>query len=242
VASRRSLLVLPVLFVTLLGAAPGDLNEAGKTAYQRGDFAEAERLFTQALARTPNDPLLHYHRGAALTRLGRIREATAAYETALRLDPPPAVAAAARDGLRAIGGLGAPPSRPRRSADETVIALTRIPGGWLTEVVINGTWTGPLLLDTGASVTLVSPAVARAAGIAIGPDTPMVEVQGIAGRTRGPIVTLSSIQVGEIEARGVRAVVVELPMGLHGLLGNSFLARYTFTLDPREGALRLQPR
>jgi len=241
VASRRSLLVLPVLLVTLLGAAPGDLNEAGKTAYQRGDFAEAERLFTQALARTPSDPLLHYHRGAALTRLGRIREATAAYETALRLDPPPAVAAAARDGLRAIGALGAP-SRPRRSTDETVIALTRIPGGWLTEVVINGAWTGPLLLDTGASVTLVSPAVARAAGISIGPDTQMVEVQGIAGRTRGPIVTLSSIQVGEIEARGVRAVVVELPTGLNGLLGNSFLARYTFTLDPREGALRLQPR
>ena len=240
-ASRRSLLVLPVLLVTLLGAAPGDLNEAGKTAYQRGDFAEAERLFTQALARTPSDPLLHYHRGAALTRLGRIREATAAYETALRLDPPPAVAAAARDGLRAIGALGAP-SRPRRSTDETVIALTRIPGGWLTEVVINGAWTGPLLLDTGASVTLVSPAVARAAGISIGPDTQMVEVQGIAGRTRGPIVTLSSIQVGEIEARGVRAVVVELPTGLNGLLGNSFLARYTFTLDPREGALRLQPR
>ncbi len=84
--------------------------------------------------------------------------------------------------------------------------------------------------------------MARSAGVNVGPDTPMGEVQGIAGRTRGPIVTLSSIQVGEIEARGVRAVVVELPEGLHGLLGNSFLSRYIFTLDPREGALRLQPR
>jgi predicted aspartyl protease len=70
----------------------------------------------------------------------------------------------------------------------------------------------------------------------------VVEVQGIAGRTRGPIVTLTSLQVGEVEARGIRAVVVELPTGLNGLLGNSFLTRYTFTLDPREGALRLQPR
>jgi clan AA aspartic protease (TIGR02281 family) len=241
VARGRSLLVLPVLLVTLLGAGPGDLNEAGKSAYQRGDYAEAERLFSQALARTPNDPLLQYHRGAALTKLGRIREASAAYETALRLDPSPAVAAAARDGLRAIGALGAPP-RPRRPAEETIIALTRVPGGWLTEAVINGAWTGPLLLDTGASVTLISPAVARAVGLTFGPDTPMGEVQGIAGRTRGPIVILTSIQVGEIEARGVRAVVVELPEGLQGLLGNSFLARYTFTLDPREGALRLRPR
>ncbi len=237
----RSLLALAVLLVALVGAGPGDLNEAGKNAYQRGDYAEAERLFSQALARTPNDPLLHYHRGAALTRLGRLREASAAYETALRLDPPPAVAAAARDGLRAIGALGAPP-RPQRPADETVIALTRVRGGWLTEVVINGAWTGPLLLDTGASVTLISPAVARAAGVTVGPDTPVGEVQGIAGRTRGHIVTLSSIQVGEIEARGVRAVVADLPEGLQGLLGNSFLARYTFTLDPREGALRLRSR
>lgn len=236
----RSLLALAVLLVALVGAGPGDLNEAGKSAYQRGDYAEAERLFSQALARTPKDPLLHYHRGAALTRLGRLREASTAYETALRLDPPPAVASAARDGLRAIGALGTP--RPQRPSDETVIALTRVRGGWLTEVVINGAWTGPLLLDTGASVTLISPAVARAAGVAIGPDTPMGEVQGIAGRTRGHIVTLSSIQVGEIEARGVRAVVADLPEGLQGLLGNTFLARYTFTLDPREGALRLRPR
>ena len=237
-AVARLLVLLPL--VALLGAGPADLNEAGKAAYQRGEYAEAERLFSQAVARTPSDPLLHYHRGAALTKLGRFQEATAAYETALRLNPPQAVATAAREGLRAIGALGAPP-RPRRS-EETVIALTKVSGGWLTEVVINGSWTGPLLLDTGASVTLISPAVARLAGLNIGPDTPVVEVQGIAGRTRGPIVTLTSLQVGEVEARGIRAVVVELPTGLNGLLGNSFLTRYTFTLDPREGALRLQPR
>jgi len=237
-ARARLLVLLPL--AALLGAGPGDLNEAGKAAYQRGEYAEAERLFSQALARTPSDPLLHYHRGAALTKLGRLQEATVAYETALRLNPPPAVATAAREGLRAIGALGAPP-RPRRP-EETTIALTRVPGGWLTEVMINGAWTGPLLLDTGASVTLISPAVARAAGLTIGPDTPVADVQGIAGRARGAVVTLDSLQVGEVEARGVRAVVADLPAGLNGLLGNSFLGRYTFTLDAREGALRLQPR
>lgn len=238
--SMRSLLLLLLCVAALVAAGPDDLNEAGKAAYQRGEYAEAERLFSQALARTPNDPLLHYHRGAALTRLGRLQEAKTAYETALRLNPPPAVATAAREGLRAISALGAPP-RPRRS-EETTIGLTKVSGGWLTEVVINAAWTGPLLLDTGASVTLISPAVARAAGLSIGPDTPVADVQGIAGRTRGSVVTLTSLQVGDIEARGVRAVVVDLPTGLNGLLGNSFLSRYTFTLDTREGALRLQPR
>jgi clan AA aspartic protease (TIGR02281 family) len=235
------LLLLPILLAALLGAGPADLNEAGRSAYQRGDYTEAERLFSQGLLRTPNDPLLHY------PPRRRSHPARTHPRSHHRLRNGPASGPAAggggggAGGLRAIGGLGAP-SRPRRPTDETIITLTRVPGGWLTEVVINGAWTGPLLLDTGASVTLVSPAVARAAGVSIGPDTPMVEVQGIAGRTRGHLVTLSSIQVGEIEARGVRAVVAELPPGLHGLLGNSFLARYTFTLDPREGALRLQPR
>ena len=238
--SRRSLLLLPLVLVGLLGRGRAISTSAGKSAYQRGDYVEAERLFTQALARTPNDPCSTYHRGAALTRLGRIREATTAYETALRLDPPPAVAAAARDGLRAIGALGAP-SRPRRTAEETVIRLKRVPGGWLTEVVINGAWTGSLLLDTGASVTLISPRWPAPPGSPSVPTTPMGEVQDsrahawchrhAAARSRW-----------EIESRRVRAVVVELPEGLQWSPRQLLPFRYIFTLDPREGALRLQPR
>jgi hypothetical protein len=33
-----------------------------------------------------------------------------------------------------------------------------------------------------------------------------------------------------------------LPVGMQGILGNTFLARYTATLDPGEGLLRLTPR
>src|SRR5258708_8572877 len=91
---RRARL-LPVLGVMLLGSVAAtvpDLNEAGKAAYAKGDFATAERLFSQALVQAPDEPLLHYHRGIALMRLSRWREASTAFETALRLNPPRAVA------------------------------------------------------------------------------------------------------------------------------------------------------
>src|SRR5260370_7894802 len=106
---RGPALLLPLLGVMLVGSVAAtvpDLNEAGKAAYAKGDFATAERLFSQALVQAPDEPLLHYHRGIALMRLSRWREASTAFETALRLNPPPDVPPAAP------GGLHSPPPLP----------------------------------------------------------------------------------------------------------------------------------
>src|SRR5262249_26049743 len=110
-------LSLGLLLIRPASAAPSvaDLNEAGKAAYTRGDFVGAVGLFERALAEAPNDPLLHYHRGISLMRLSRWQEASAAFQTALRLDPPADVAAAARAGLRSIDPLlRRPPSGVRQ--------------------------------------------------------------------------------------------------------------------------------
>src|SRR5260370_4799201 len=100
--SRRPALLLPLLGLILLGSVAAtvpDLNEAGKAAYAKGDFATAERLFSQALVQAPDEPLLHYHRGIALMRLSRWRGSSTAFAGAVRPNPPPAVALAAREGL-----------------------------------------------------------------------------------------------------------------------------------------------
>jgi hypothetical protein len=47
--------------------------------------------------------------------------------------------------------------------------------------------------------------------------------------------------VGEMEAQNVVAFVLPLP-GMQGILGNTFLSRYTATLDPARSLLTLQPR
>jgi tetratricopeptide (TPR) repeat protein len=93
-------------------AGAADLNEAGKQAYHRGDHAHAEQLFGQAIAQSPSDPLLHYHRGIALSRLSRWAEAARSYEAALRLSPPPALAASIREALRSAAPFSAPRAAP----------------------------------------------------------------------------------------------------------------------------------
>ena len=231
------LLTILVLLATV-GATVSDLNRAGKTAYALGDYAAAERLFSQASAQAPKDPLLHYHRAVSLTRLHRWVEAAEAYETVLRLDPPPELAAAAREGLHAV----TPLTRKRPEPDGSVITLGRTLGGWVTDVVLNGTQRARFLVDTGASVCVISPELAETLGNGAGSDGPSVTLQTLSGRTTGPLVTIPSLRVGDAEARDVRAVVHAPGPGIDGILGNSFLSRYTVTLDPEQGVLSLRSR
>jgi clan AA aspartic protease (TIGR02281 family) len=250
----RRLAVLLVILTATMGATVADLNEAGKAAYVRGDYAEAERLFGVAAKQSPGDPILHYHRAAALTRLGRWTEAAEAYSTMLRLDPSSAIAGAARESLRARAPLARPPARrpddasppppPRRPRppDETQIPLTRLGGNWIVDVLLNDQRGARFLVDTGASVSVISPELAEALGIAPDGGNAPVPLQTLSGMTQGHPVTLSSIRVGEVEARDVRAVVHATGPEMDGILGNTFLGRFVVRLDPERGTLELRPR
>jgi clan AA aspartic protease (TIGR02281 family) len=223
------------------GAGVADLNETGKAAYARGDYATAEYLFSQALREAPRDPLLHYHRAVALTKLGRWSEAAAGYQTVLRLRPTGPVAAAAREGLQALAPMTREPSRPVSETTEVPLRAHRSIGGWWTvDVVVNDTRPARFLVDTGASVCTLSRELARALAIRVTTDTPWVELQGL-GRARGPVVKVASLRVGDVEAEDVTAVILDLP-GVEGVLGNTFLARYTVTVDPGRRVLSLRPR
>jgi len=251
------LLALAAVLLACAGAGWAQLNEAGKAAYARGEYAEAERLFRQALAAAPEEPEIHYHRGVALTHLHRWAEAATAYEKALGLRPPASLAAAARQGLRAVEPLtrprapvpppeagGAPPPRPRPRRVELpsdTVRMGRHGGNWFVEVTLNDMQQATFLVDTGASACAITPELAEAIGIVPDPDEPPVLVRGVTGSTWGRRVKIPAIRVGETEARDVVAFVIPLP-GMQGILGNTFLSRYTATLDPAQGLLTLQPR
>jgi aspartyl protease family protein len=251
------LLALATIFVGGVAAGWPELNEAGKAAYARGEYATAERLFRQAVAAAPEEPEVHYHHGVALTHLHRWAEAAAAYNKALALQPPAALAAAVRQGLRSVEplmrsrssasaseqGIAAPP-RPKPArvdlpADS--VRIRRLGGNWLVDVTLNDMRHATFLVDTGASACAITPELAEALGIVPDPDEQPVLVRGVAGSTWARRVTIPSIRVGDTEARDVVAFVLPLP-GLQGILGNTFLARYIATLDPARGLLTIQPR
>jgi len=52
---------------------------------QRGEFHDAERLISRALAVNPRSVDAHYNRGNALQRLDRPKEALAAFDAALAI-------------------------------------------------------------------------------------------------------------------------------------------------------------
>lgn len=234
--------LLFLVFATSTGAAVSDLNDAGKAAYSRGDYAAAERLFNQAVAQAPQDPLLHYHRGVTLMRLSRWREASAAFEAVLRLNPPADLAATAQQGLRSLAPLLREPAPRNARGEETLVSLHRERGNWIAEVRLNDSRTARFVVDTGASLCVVSPEVAAGLGIRPGPRAEMVPMQVVGGVTAGPRVTLASVRVGDAEVENVAAVIHPIGPGIDGLLGNTFLGRFTVTLDPDRGVLVLRPR
>jgi clan AA aspartic protease (TIGR02281 family) len=109
------------------------------------------------------------------------------------------------------------------------------PSHVLVQAVLNGQEPVTLLLDTGASHTLLTPAIARRLGLSPTADAPTKTLTRADGQLHTvPLVICKTIAVGEV-------VVEQLPVGItdvdpkaptvEGLLGVDFLARFTVTLD-----------
>lgn len=238
--TRRALGLLLIFLATTAATSVQDLNEAGTQAYHRGDFAAAERLYRQALRQSPRDAVLHYHLGVALTRQSRWREAAAAFRSALRLQPAGDVASAAREALRELDPLLRARPRPREEAE--VVRLTRIGGVWVADVLVNGRYPARFLVDTGAAICVISPGLAEQAGLRPHPDADAVTLLTLSGKTTGQVVTIPAVRVGGIESQDVPAVVHATGPLFDGILGNTFLGRYSATLDPKRGVLNLESR
>jgi aspartyl protease family protein len=151
---------------------------------------------------------------------------------ALLLGPPPALA---RRTLDEIARLNQAPGQPR----ETTVPLEHGLGVWVAQVVVNGDRTARFLVDTGSSVTVLSPALAAELGIAAGPGREPVELYTLGGRTAGQAAVAASLRVGDVEVRDAPVVLHDPGPGLDGILGNTFLGRYRVTVDGDRRQLRL---
>ena len=87
----------------------------------------------------------------------------------LRLSPEPTLASAARQGLPELTAATAP-RRPPVEPEEAAIPLEASGGGWVTRVKLNDMRTARFLVDTGASVTVLSPELASELRIRPDPD------------------------------------------------------------------------
>ena len=213
--------------------SPADAYRLAHEAAARSDWNEAARLWSHAVALRPDNAYFNYMRATSLARLGHRHAAADALQMTLLLQPEERLASQIRTDLAGLSGRGDAP------AGESAIALEMSRGSWVVPVLVNGEHRGRFLLDTGASVVVLSPTFARTVG-AIAREKDTLELDTLAGRTRGAWATVSSLKVGDAEVRDAPVIVHPPGTDLDGILGNTFLSRWDIALDPDRGVLRLR--
>lgn len=112
-------------------------------------------------------------------------------------------------------------------------------GVTLVRTRVNALEAGRFVLDTGASMVVISRSFARRIGLALD-NAPALLAQTANGRVEALAVRLDVVEVQGLRARNVQAAVVEDLGDLDGLLGMSFLTR--FDMQQTERTIELSKR
>ena len=213
--------------------SPADVDRLARAAWARTDFDEAARQWSRAVSLQPHNAYFNYMRASALARLGHHHAAADALQITLLLQPAEPLARQIRDDLSTL-------TRPVPPANaESAIPLESARGVWVVPVVVNGRHYGRFLVDTGASVVVLSPKFA--AQVAAKRRSETLEMETLGGRAHAPWATVSSLRVGNAEVLDAQVVIHPSGGDLDGILGNTFLNRWDVSVEPDRRLLRLRP-
>ena len=130
--------------------------------------------------------------------------------------------------------LGQPTREPIPSGDR--------PRPIIVEALLNRQVSVPLMLDTGATYTVLTRQTASDLGITSLARLPKNSFLTPGGPISSPVTTLKSIRVGTVEAQNV-AVAIDaeghLPLGL---LGMTFIRHFKVTVDQVQGQVKFERR
>ena len=113
----------------------------------------------------------------------------------------------------------------------------------VVDATLNGKATVALLVDTGASMVVISREVANRLGLEEKDEKGKINVVLADGSTTtARAITLDSVKVGTSEVKNVNAAISETPPGggLDGLLGMTFLRYFHVKVDAKENSLILE--
>jgi len=123
------------------------------------------------------------------------------------------------------------------------VALHRQGQHFLVDSKLGAAETIRLLIDTGASMTIVTPEVIEkyAGSLRRTGRTRLFNTAN--GPVRAPIFILGALTVGDWRVRNLEVGVLEMGgrKAFDGLLGMNFLKEFQFFIDQNEGVLRLSP-
>lgn len=128
------------------------------------------------------------------------------------------------------------------TAAASEVPVTTHRGMLLVRATLNDRFEGTFLLDTGATYCVVSKEVAREAKLKGRMGGERVRLMTANGPIEARLAEAREVLVGRVKARDVEVAVVDdapLP-GLDGILGLSYLGRFTWKLNSKAGTLSLE--
>jgi len=114
----------------------------------------------------------------------------------------------------------------------------------IVEATLNKKTAVKFVVDTGASYTMISSAVAKELDIDTQQNPKTAPFQTANGIIQAPLVNLESIAVGGIEILNLTAAVHDaIPDAkVAGLLGLNFLSNFRMDIDTQKGVLHLEKK
>jgi len=101
-----------------------------------------------------------------------------------------------------------------------------------------------LVVDTGASYTFISQALARELNIDVSRNLKTAPFHTANGVVEAPLTTLDSITVGGMEIKNLTAAVHDIVADsqVAGLLGLNFLSNFKMDIDTKSGVIHLEKK
>ncbi|MBF0340611.1 MAG: clan AA aspartic protease [Magnetococcales bacterium] len=124
---------------------------------------------------------------------------------------------------------------------DTMVPLIPHGSGFLVDVMINQKVSARLMLDTGATLSIVTATVAEQVNRYASSQGIFETIQTANGRVEIPVVTLGELAVQNRVQSAFRVGIIKDVefTGFDGLLGMDFLKNYQFVIDPTDKRLYL---
>ncbi|MBW1982809.1 MAG: clan AA aspartic protease [Deltaproteobacteria bacterium] len=127
---------------------------------------------------------------------------------------------------------------------QTIVHFASRNGHILVPVILNGSTSARVLLDTGSQITVVSQQLARSLNLPSVRNR-YVRLQTIAADVQAPLARLDSIEIAGLSRENFQVAVADLAIGgsqeFDGILGMDFLQAYAIQIDNSRNRIILSP-
>ena len=131
----------------------------------------------------------------------------------------------------------------KTASDAEPIPLRRHGNNLLAQVMFNNSTNSRLLLDTGASLTVITPGLLQDLGLDYNHPLRKAWFNTANGVVEAPIFLIDRVSIGSQTVDQLEVAVMSLEnQNINGLLGMNFLQHFRFSIDHQNNVLYLTPR